>query len=161
MDHKVIVINLLAHLETERAEYFNGIVAALDRDPRTEEMSNLVYLVLKSCARDIPIYLPTQEFVELLLRFIHRHYIEISKIIYDPKFVWDELTVKPVTNKFTSLVIERLLEKYKDGDIALEEPEMHCYRWPYKTLDFPYTAEDEAEDLEEFYLPRYAGSQAG
>ena len=161
MDHKAIVINLLERLETERAEYLAGIVSTLDRDSRTEESSHLIYLVLKQCARDVPTYLPNHEFVDLLINFIDRHRHEIYKLIYHPKFTWDQNTLEPVTDSFTSLVVDRVLERYQSGEIPLEEPTMYCYRWPYKELDFPFANEDDSEELEELDWPKYAGGRAG
>ncbi len=161
MDHKAIVINLLESLETERAEYLAGIVSTLDRDSRTEESSHLIYLVLKQCARDVPAYLPNHEFVDLLINFIDRHRHEIYKLIYHPKFTWDQNTLKPVTNSFTSLVVDRVLERDQSGEIPVEEPTMYCYRWPYKELDFPFANEDDSEELEELDWPKYAGGRAG
>ena len=86
----------------------------------TEESPHLIYLVLKQGARNFPIYLPNHEFFNFLITFFKRTVTRLYKVIYYPsrlKFTWCQNTVKPVTDRATSLVANRILERYQVGEI--------------------------------------------
>ena len=117
MDHKVIVINLRKLFDAERLEYLAGIVSTFERDNRNEKSPHLIYLVLKQGAQNFPIYLPNHEFFNFFDHLLQSDSCEIYKMIYYPKFTWYKNTVKPVTDRATRLVANRILERYQVGEI--------------------------------------------
>lgn len=52
--HRKIVNPVLAKLNGDRAEFFNGLVDRIERDSRIETAPNLVFLVLKETIPYLP-----------------------------------------------------------------------------------------------------------
>ena len=52
-----------------------------------------------------------------LIIFFNRHRHKIYKLTYHPKLTWYQNTVKPVTDRATSLFVNRILERDQAGEI--------------------------------------------
>ena len=61
-----------------------------------------------------------------LITFLNRHSYEIYKVIYHPKFTWYQNTVKPVTDRATSLFVNRILER--DQAVEIDRPTLRRNR---------------------------------
>ena len=146
MDHRAIVEPTLKRLPQEQAAYFYKIVDTVAKDPRTDAIGNKLYLTLKETISVLPIYLPEQEFIDLLFRFVDKHSTHIDKIIYSAEFVVSPTALKQITNVFVQAVVDATMIHYDKGTIDTGEQTFHRVSWPYYDDSFPYIDDDDVED---------------
>jgi len=138
MVHQQIVKPAIDRLNQQKAKYFSDVVRDLEDDPRTQQMPNLIYLVLKETVESLPTHLPRKELIELLLSFVRSNRGRIGRLIYDEKFIKDPLSIKKITNEFIHEIIDIILEKLKNGEIQENNKDVRRYSWPYDNVDLPY-----------------------
>lgn len=145
--HKRIVLQALKGLDAERAGYFSEMAKRLEENPRTSDISNLVFLCLRDVMVDVPIYLEKPNFEALFISFVEDNQIAIQRQIFDTRFVFDASILREVTGAFVNDVIARCVELYEAGEIASEERSVQKFTWPYRLTDL-VDPEDE-DELEE------------
>ncbi len=147
MTHKRIVGGALERLSEERASYFSDIVNRIEEDPRTEAMSNTVYLVLRETIGFLPVYLPKQLMIDLLFDFVGRNRGRINRLIFDKKFIFEPGCIRKITNDFIRTVSNTTMEMYINGEIDSGEKTVHRINWPYNEYDFPYLDDDDESSI--------------
>ena len=138
MMHQKIIQDVINNLDDERTKYFGIILASLEHDSRTQLVPNLVYAVLKEVMTVVPPYLPANEFVNLLFRFVGDNSQKITSVIYSSQYVTDSSVLQFVTNEFVDNVIETTYQLHQKGEIDTGERKVRSYSWPYENADFPF-----------------------
>ena len=159
MIHKRMVQTVLEDLDTERLDYFQTVVDALEEDPRTEPMANYVYTVLKETMPLLPPYLPRAQLIDMLFAFAKNHERALRKVMYDETFVRRPAVVREITDKFVEIVVAETLALTEGGEIASDEPDVKKFTWPYRLEDV--IDPEDPDDLDELERRRsiYTGPE--
>ena len=145
--HKRLVEPVLQELEGEQAAYFYELVDRIERDARTEDVSNLVYLTLRDAIPVIPPLLDHAEVIEELFSFVGENKAALEHRIRSPRYLVDPAVLKPVVNLFVSRISDLCWRKVESGEITAEGKEIWIMQWPYAdTREFPYSDEDDPEE---------------
>lgn len=133
--HKKIIASTMAALSKDHLNYFQAVVARLERDRRTERRSNVVYTILKDIMPDCPIYLEQEEFVDLLFDFIDNNGGDIRNIMYSHRFIHHPQALRRVTGKLLQQIFALSFDKHERGEIDTGDPSVHKLTWPYRDTD--------------------------
>ncbi|NVJ91597.1 MAG: hypothetical protein HWE34_08065 [Methylocystaceae bacterium] len=144
--HKRIVEKSLKTLDAERANYFNDVVGYLEELPQTADFPNLVYLTLKDILDIAPTYIEKKAFALLLLKFVTHHQVQLQKIIYDKKYLYDPSCLRDVTNLLINAIVDQTIKGYEDGLIETGEANVQKYTYPYRVIDL--VDPDDEEEME-------------
>lgn len=142
MTHKRIAVAALNSLGDDRAEYFSDIANRLEEDPRAEGVSNMVFLTLKETMVYLPTSLPKKEFISLLFDFIGKNRSRMNRLLFDARFVHDPSCIRAVTNDFINVVVDVLLEHFKNGQVESGEKTVYTFQWPHYDTPFPHQDDD-------------------
>ena len=142
MVHRKIIDPVLKNLGPSRADYFNRLVDRVERDPRTETMPNLVYLVLRETIPYLPADLPQEELADRLLDFVIGSQGRLNRVIHDRWFIKDPGWLPQVTKEFVLQVLASDMDKHQVNEIqAAKVRQAKTYRFSYfegDEDDFPY-----------------------
>lgn len=147
--HRKIVNPVLAKLNGDRAEFFNGLVDRIERDSRIETAPNLVFLVLKETIPYLPTYLPENELADRLFAFVADNQARLNRVIHDRRYVEDPGCLAEVTKEFVLQTLSSALETHQVNEIQKEkilEANTYRFSWPEMDTDFPYREDDDDED---------------
>ncbi|MBC8339021.1 MAG: hypothetical protein ISR51_01915 [Rhodospirillales bacterium] len=148
--HRRLVNPALASLSGDRAQYFNTLVDRIERDPRTEGMANLVYLVLKESIPYLSTDLPESDLMEQLFVFVGTNRACFNKILFDPRYLENPGLFSKVTKEFVLQVLSSALEHHKIMEAETQKQRAaNTYKFSWPNYDsenpFPYE-EDGGED---------------
>ena len=149
--HRRLVNPTLAALSGDRARYFCGLVDLVERDPRTENLSNLVYLVLKEAIPFLSIDLPDTDLVEKLFVFVGANRARLNKILFDPRYLENPALFTNVTKEFVLGVLTSTLAQHEiDEAEAAKQRAANTYRfsWPDYNSDNPFPYDDGEDEVE-------------
>jgi len=142
MVHRKIIDPVLKNLGPSRADYFNRLVDRVERDPRTETMPNLVYLVLRETIPYLPADLPQEELADRLLDFVIGSQGRLNRVIHDRWFIKDPGWLPQVTKEFVLQVLASDMDKHQVNEIqAAKVRQAKTYRFSCPEGDeddFPY-----------------------
>ena len=140
--HRRLVNPTLATFNGDRAQYFCGLVDLIERDPRTETMPNLVYLVLRETIPYLPADLPQEELADRLLDFVIGSQGRLNRVIHNCWFIKDPGWLPEVTKEFVLQVLASDMGKHQVNEIqAAKVRQAKTYRFSYPEGDeddFPY-----------------------
>ena len=112
MVHRKIIDPVLKNLGPSRADYFNRLVDRVERDPRTETVPNLVYLVLRETIPYLPADLPQEELADRLLDFVIGSQGRLNRVIHDRRFIEDPGRLAEVTKEFVLQVLASDMDQH-------------------------------------------------
>lgn len=142
MDHRKILDPVLSRLGPDRAKYFNGLVATVERDPRTKTMPNLVYLVLKETIPYLPADFPEEDLADRLLNFVIGNQGRINRVIHDRRYIEDPGRLAELTKEFVLQMLASAMDQHQANQIqAAKVREAKTYLFSYPDGDeddFPY-----------------------
>lgn len=117
MVHRKIIDPVLKNLGPSRADYFNRLVDRVERDPRTETVPNLVYLVLRETIPYLPADLPQEELADRLLDFVIGSQGWLNRVIHDRRFIEDPGRLAEVTKEFVLQVLALAMDQHQVNKI--------------------------------------------
>ena len=117
MVHRKIIDPVLKNLGPSRADYFNRLVDRVERDPRTETVPNLVYLVLRETIPYLPADLPQEELADRLLDFVIGSQGWLNRVIHDRRFIEDPGRLAEVTKEFVLQVLALAMDQHQVNEI--------------------------------------------
>ena len=130
MVHRKIIDPVLKNLGPSRADYFNRLVDRVERDPRTETMPNLVYLVLRETIPYLPADLPQEELADRLLDFVIGSQGWLNRVIHDRRFIEDPGRLAEVTKEFVLQVLALAMDQHQVNEIqAAKVRQAKTYRF--------------------------------
>lgn len=144
--HKRIAERVLDGLKEEKATYFSDIIHDVSEDPRTVEIPNVVFMVLRNTIPLLPTYLPKQELIDRLFGFIESHMADLNRSLFSKEFVTNERVLREVTDLFVEEIVMVALQRYEKGELDSGEVRVHRVSWPYNKIDFPFEDDDEMDD---------------
>lgn len=144
--HKRIAERVLDGLKDEKATYFSDIIHDVAEDVRTNEIPNIVFMVLRNTIPLLPTYLPKQELIERLFGFIETHMADLKRSLFSKEFVTNELVLREVTDLFVEEIVTVALHRYQKGELDSGEVRVHRVSWPYDEIDFPFEDDDGMDD---------------
>jgi len=156
MVHRRIVNPALEALSGERAVYFSALVERIGKDNRTEDVSNLIYMVLKETIPYLPIELSPVDLINRLFVFVEDNHAGLNKILFDPEYLKTPSLFSEATKAFVLQVLSSTLEQHEIEELqkakALAADTYH-FSWPDdgSNQSFPYDDDDGegAEDGDE------------
>ena len=113
MVHRKIIDPVLKNLGPSRADYFNRLVARVERDPRTETVPNLVYLVLREMIPYLPADLPQEELADQLLDFVIGSQGWLNRVIHARRFIEVPGRLAEVTKEFVLQVLALAMDQHR------------------------------------------------
>ncbi len=143
--HRKIIEKTMSALPKDRQDYFQRIIGQLERDSRFEGQGNIVYTILKDVIPDSPIYLDSDEFVDLLFDFIRYNTPGIRKVMYSRQYIHDAHVMRAITGNFVSQVVARSFDKEEKGEVDTGALSVHKLTWPYRDTDV-YDPDDDPEE---------------
>ncbi len=142
MVHRKIIDPVLSKLGQDRADYFNGLVDRVERDPRTETAPNLVYLVLKETIPYLPADFPQEDLTDRLLDFVIANQGRLNRVIHDRRYIEDPGRLAELTKEFVLQLLASAIDQHLVNEIqAAKVREANTYRFSYPEGDeddFPY-----------------------
>ena len=117
MVHRKIIDPVLKNLGPSRADYFNRLVDRVERDPRTETVPNLVYLVLRETIPYLPADLPQEELADRLLDFVIGSQGRLNRVIPDRRFIDDPGRLAEVIKEFVLQVLALAMDQHQVNEI--------------------------------------------
>ena len=147
MVHRRIVNPALAGLSGDRAGYFAALVDRVERDPRTGDSANLVYLVLKETIPYLSTNFPEADLIEQLFAFVDDNRARLNKILFDPAYLENPALFAEATKDFVKLVLSSAMEQHEIEEIEkakIRAANTYRFTWPDYESDkaFPYKDED-------------------
>ncbi|MCH7937806.1 MAG: hypothetical protein IH994_12070 [Proteobacteria bacterium] len=147
MIHRKIIDPVLSRLGQDRADYFNRLVDRVERDPRTETVPNLVYLVLKETIPYLPADFPEDELADRLLDFVIVNQGRLNRVIHDRRYMEDPGRLAGLTKEFVLQVLASAMDQHQVNEIQTAKVrKAKTYRFSYPEgdeADFPYGDDDE------------------
>jgi hypothetical protein len=118
--HRRLVNPALATLKGDRAQYFCGLVDMAERDPRTKNLANLIYLVLKETIPFLSTSLPESDLIEQLFDYVGANRARFNKILFDPQYLENPALFSDVTKEFVLTVLTSTLAQHQidEAEIA-------------------------------------------
>ncbi len=147
--HRRLINPTLAALSSDRARYFCALVDLVERDPRTENLSNLLYLVLKETIPYLSINLPDSDLAKKLFVYVGANRARLNKILFDPQYLENPTMFSNVTKEFVLTVLTSTLVRHEIEEAeAAKQRAADTYRfsWPDYNSDNPFPYDDEEED---------------
>ena len=117
MVHRKIIDPVLKNLGPSRADYFNRLIDRVERDPRTETVPNLVYLVLRETIPYLPADQPQEELADRLLDFVIGSQGWLNRVIHDRRFIEDPGRLAEVTKEFVLQVLALAMDQHQVNEI--------------------------------------------
>ena len=143
MLHRKTLEPVFARLDEVQADYFQKLVDKIDEDPRIDDAPNLIYLVLKETIPFLPTYLEPDEIIGQLFIFVHENRGDLNKMLYAKEYVQTPDSIRKITDKFITEVLQMTLENFGDGKNDEDEKKVYRVSWPYNEVDFPYVDLDD------------------
>ena len=123
--HRRLVNPTLATFNGDRAQYFCGLVDLIERDPRTENFANLIYLVLKETIPYLNTALPESDLAEQLFTFVEDNRTRFNKILFDTQYLLNPALFSNVTKEFVLTILTSSLSQH-----TIDEAEIASSRLP-------------------------------
>ena len=150
--HRRLVEPALRALDEAGAVYFYDLVGRVERDPRTSEVGNLVFLTLRESIPVLPPLIDAGIVIDELFKFIAEHRVALEHRIHSPRFVLDPEYLRPMVLIFVKTVSDLIWERVEAGEISADGEAVWRMNWPYtEDPEFPYQSleDQEAEDAVE------------
>ena len=157
--HKRIAEAALQNLTGDKAGYFSDVVNRIAEDPRTSTFPNFIYIVLKETMEALPTYLEKAELINLLFGFVSTNKDTLQVRLFDRQYLNNPKSIHDVTDGFVSLVIERTMQRYENGEIDSDEVAVQKFTWPYRAEDLVDPDDDEALNELENKRSTYTGPE--
>lgn len=148
MVHKRIVTPVLGALLGERAVYFTSVADKVEQDKRTEEVSNLVFMVLKETIPYLPTDLTQADLIDRLFAFVKKNQSKLNAILFDPEYIKNPSLFSEATKGFVMEVLGSALEQHEIEEIQNAKVRAaNTYRFSFPDYEsdhaFPYQDDDE------------------
>jgi len=150
--HRRLVNPTLEKFNGDRAQYFYGLVDLIERDPRTENFANLIYLVLKETIPYLNTALPESDLAEQLFTFVEDNRTRFNKILFDPQYLLNPALFSNVTKEFVLTILTSSLSQHTidEAEIAKQQAaETYRFSWPDYDSDNPFPYDDGEGEEEE------------
>ncbi|NQV83611.1 MAG: hypothetical protein HQ494_07290 [Rhodospirillales bacterium] len=146
--HRRLVNPALATLSGDRASYFFRLVEQVERDPRTQNSANLVYLVLKETIPFLPTDLEQSDLIDRVFAFTAANRVRFNKILFDPRYLENPALFSEVTKEFVLAVLSAALDQHQIIEAeAAKKHAANTYRfsWPDYDSKNPFPYDDDGE----------------
>lgn len=147
--HRRLVEPALQALDEEQAVYFYDLVGRIERDARTENLANLVYLTLRESIPILPPLVEAEVVIEELFKFVSDHRVALEHRIHSPRFVVDPDFLRPMIMLFVKTISDLVWQRVEAGEISADGAAIWKMQWPYTDdAEFPYLSSEEEEALD-------------
>ncbi len=143
MVHRRIVNPALAGLVGERAVYFSSLADRVEKDKRSEAVSNLVFSVLKETIPYLPTDIAEADLIDRLFAFVMDNQTRLNTILFDPEYLTNPSLFSEATKDFVLKVLGSALERHEIEEIRkakVRAAKTYRFSWPGYEPDqaFPY-----------------------
>lgn len=147
--HRRLVEPALQALDEERAVYFYDLIGRVERDARTNDVANLVYLTLRESIPILPPLVEANDVIEELFKFIAKYRIDLEHRIHSPRFVVDPTFLRPMIMLFVKEISDLVWRRVETGEISADGAAIWRMEWPYEDdQEFPYLSPEEEDALD-------------
>lgn len=145
--HRRLVNSTLAALSGNRAQYFCGLVDLVERDPRSENLANLIYLVLKESIPYLSTDLAESDLADRLFAFVGANRARFNKILFDPRYLENPALFSEVTKEFVLQILTSALARHDIDETEMAKQrsaKTYRFSWPDYNSDNPFPYDDAA-----------------
>lgn len=148
MVHRRLVNPALAGLAGERAVYFSSLADRVEKDRRSEAVSNLVFMVLKETIPYLPTDIAEADLIDRLFAFVTDNQTRLNNVLFDPEYLKNPSLFSEATKDFVLQVLGSALERNEIEEIRkakVRAANTYRFSWPDYDPDQAFPYEDDAE----------------